>query len=187
MITNHESPIANPKSEILRDKLTVVMDLWLLRHALAEERSTSGRDEDRELTSDGLKRARAVARGLAALDPGIGLILTSPYRRARQTAEPAAEALGLGRMLRDSRALEPGSPPEEILAEVEGNEAEGVLLVGHQPHLGVLLGHLVTGGRAEIPLKKAAIARVTLEGRGSGLLRALLPAKVLEELGRPRA
>jgi phosphohistidine phosphatase len=162
------------------------MDIWLLRHAMAEERSASGRDEDRELTSDGLKRARAVARGIAALDPGIGLILTSPYRRARQTAEPAAEALGLKGSLRESRALEPNRPPEEILAEVEGLETDGVLLVGHQPHLGILLGHLVTGGRSEIPLKKAAVARVTIEGGGKGALRALLPARVLEELGRAR-
>ncbi|HMF09515.1 MAG TPA: phosphohistidine phosphatase SixA [Thermoanaerobaculia bacterium] len=162
------------------------MDVWLLRHAMAEERSSSGRDEDRELTSDGAKRARAVARGIAALDPGIGLILTSPYRRARQTAEPAAEALGLEGSLRESRALEPDRAPEEVLAEVEGLEADGVLLVGHQPHLGILLGHLVTGGRAEIPLKKAAVARVTIERPGAGALRALLPARVLEELGRGR-
>jgi phosphohistidine phosphatase len=162
------------------------MDIWLLRHAMAEERAASGRDEDRELTSDGAKRARAVARGLASLHPGIGLILTSPYRRAKQTAEPAAEALGLERALRESRALEPDRAPEEVLAELEGLETDEVLLVGHQPHLGILLGHLVTAGRAEIPLKKASVARVTIEGRGAGALRALLPARVLEELGRGR-
>jgi len=163
------------------------MDLWLLRHAMAEERSSSGRDEDRELTADGVKRARAVARGLAAMDPGIGLILTSPYTRARQTAAPAAEALGLERKVRPSRTLEPDRAPEEVLTELEGQEAEGILLVGHQPHLGILLGYLVAGGRTEIPMKKAAIARVTIEGRGRASLRALLPARVLEELGRPRS
>jgi phosphohistidine phosphatase len=162
------------------------MDLWLLRHATAEERSSSGRDEDRALTADGAKRARAVARGLAALEPGISLVLTSPYRRARQTAEPVLEALGVSRKLRESQALEPARDPEEIIAEVQAEEAESVLLVGHQPHLGALLGHLVTGGRFEIPLKKASVARVTLEGRGLGALRALLPARVLEELGRAR-
>src|SRR5262249_61945782 len=140
---------------------------WLVRHARAEDRPPSGREEDRELTAEGVKRARAVARGLAALDPGIGLILTSPYRRARETAEPAAEALGLERKLRASRALEPDRAAEEVLAELEGQEAQGVLLVGHQPHLGILLGHLVTGGRTEIPLKKAALGRGTREGRGA--------------------
>jgi phosphohistidine phosphatase len=160
------------------------MDIWLLRHAAAEDRSSSGRDEDRSLTPDGAKRARAVARGLAALEPGIVLVVSSPYKRARQTAEPVLEALGLTAKLRESKALEPSRDPKEILTEIEGTEAGGVLLVGHQPHLGALLGHLVTGGRLEMPMKKASVARITLEGHGRGELRALLPAKVLEGLGQ---
>jgi phosphohistidine phosphatase len=161
------------------------MELWLLRHAAAEDRAASGRDEDRNLTEEGAKRARAVARGLAALEPGIELVLTSPSRRARQTAEPAVEALGLEKSFRESRALEPGRDPEEILEEVEAEGRDAVLLVGHEPHLGLLLGGLVCGNPgAEIPLKKAAVARVSLEGGRRGSLKALLPAKVLEELGR---
>lgn len=160
------------------------MELWLLRHAAAEDRAASGLDEDRELTPEGAKRARAVARGLALLEPRIDLVLTSPYRRARQTADPVVEAFGLEKCFRESAALEPSADPEEILKEVEGEEGrEGILLVGHQPHLGVLLGWLVAGGRGpEIPLKKAAVARVELSGRRRGQLRALLPAPVLERI-----
>ena len=78
--------------------------------------------------------------------------------------------------------------PEEILAEVAAQEKrDGILLVGHQPHLGILLGHLLAGGRGlEIPLKKASLARVELAGRGRGQLRALLPAPVLEQIARSR-
>ena len=68
--------------------------------------------------------------------------------------------------------------------ENAAEDAEAVLLVGHMPHLGALLGHLVAGGRVEIPMKKASVARVALENRGRGVLRALLPAGVLEDLGR---
>ena len=161
------------------------MELWLLRHAAAEDRSPSGRDEDRSLTKEGAERAQAVARGLAALEPGIELVLTSPYLRARQTAEPAVEELGLEKSFRDSRALEPGSDPEEILGEAEAEGHDSVLLVGHQPHLGILLGRLVCGTPgSEIPLKKAAVARVSLEKGRRGSLKALLPAKVLEQIGR---
>lgn len=164
------------------------MDLWLLRHAEAQERAASGRDEDRVLTPEGVRRAAAVAAGLAELKPGIEVILTSPYRRARQTALPAAKALGLQKRFHDSRALEPGHAPEEILEDLEAQEGwNSVLLVGHEPHLGDLLGRLVMGGKGvSIPLKKAAVARVEVERRWSGTLRALLPAKVLEELGRAR-
>jgi len=160
------------------------MEIWLLRHAAAEDRATSGHDSDRTLTEDGHRRAREVARGLAALEPGIELILTSPFWRARQTAEPAAQALKLSGKLRETRALEPDRDPSEILDEVRAEGVEAVLLVGHEPHLGTLLGRLVAGAPGlEIPMKKAAVARVTWSGSGAGSLRALLPPKILGRLG----
>jgi phosphohistidine phosphatase len=163
------------------------MEIWLLRHAMAEENSESGRDADRALTAEGEKRARAVARGLATLEPAIELVLSSPYRRARQTAEPAARELGLLRRLRDSRALEPGRDPQEILEELRAERAAGVLLVGHEPHLGALLGRLVAGRPLlTLPLRKAAVARAEWDGTGTAELRALLPARVLERLGSGR-
>lgn len=159
------------------------MEIWLLRHAAAEDRATSGRDADRTLTEDGHKRAREVARGLAALEPGIELILTSPYPRARQTAEPAARALRLTGHLRESRALEPESDTKKILDEILAEGVGSVLLVGHEPHLGALLGRLLAGRPGlEIPMKKAAVARVSWPGSGAATLRALLPPKVLERL-----
>lgn len=159
------------------------MEIWLLRHAAAEDRASSGRDADRVLTPDGAARAKAVGRGLAVLQPGIARIVTSPYRRARQTAEAAAGALGLSAEISESSALEPEHDPEEILGEI-ASEGGDVLLVGHQPHLGALFGLLVGGKGVEIPMKKAAVARITLVGRWSGTLRAYLPPKVLELLGR---
>jgi phosphohistidine phosphatase len=159
------------------------VDIWLLRHAAAEDRSGSGRDADRALTSDGRNRAREVARGLAALEPGIERVVTSPYVRARQTAEPAAAALGLGREISESRALEPERDPEEILRELAADPRD-VLLVGHQPHLGALLGLLVGGKGVEIPMKKASIARIELTGRWAGTLKAYLPPRVLEAIAK---
>ena len=156
----------------------------MLRHAEAEERSASGQDEDRGLTAAGLEQAKTVARGIAALAPSIAVVLTSPYLRARQTAEPVAEALGLSGA-RFSRALEPGSDPEAVLSELEEAGEESVLLVGHAPSLGRLLGRLVTGSPdGDIPLSKAGAAWVSFEGlERRGRLRAFLPARVLERLG----
>jgi phosphohistidine phosphatase len=160
------------------------MEIWLLRHATAEDRSASGRDADRTLTEDGHKRAREVARGLAALEPGIELMLTSPFARARQTAEPVARALKLASRLRETAALEPDADPEDVLAEIRAEKSQSVLLVGHEPHMGSLLGRLVAGrpGLA-IPMKKAAVARLSWEGSGPATLRALLPARVLSRIG----
>ena len=156
----------------------------MLRHAEAEERAASGQDEDRGLTAAGLAQAKAVARGIAAVAPAVKVILTSPYLRARQTAAPVAEALGLSG-IRSSRALEPGSDPEAILAELEDAGEESVLLVGHAPSLGRLLGRLVTGSPdGDIPMSKADAACVSFEEfEQRGRLRAFLPARVLERLG----
>ena len=163
------------------------MEIWLLRHAVAEESSESGRDSDRALTPEGEKRAKAVARGLAALEPDVDRVLTSPHRRARQTAEPAARELGLEKALAESRALEPGRDPQEILEEIRSEKASGWLLVGHEPHLGARLGRLVAGRPLlTIPLKKAAVARLDWDGTGPAELRAILPARILEKLGAGR-
>ena len=160
------------------------MEIWLLRHAAAEDRSSSGRDADRTLTDDGHRRAREVARGLAVLEPGIELVLTSPFARARQTAEPAARALKLSDRLRETAALEPGRDPEEVLGEVRSEGVGSVLLVGHEPHLGALLGRLVFGRPGvAMPMKKAAVARLEWEGSGPASLRALLPARILALVG----
>jgi phosphohistidine phosphatase len=159
------------------------VEVWLLRHAEAQDRAPSGRDADRSLTEEGAERARRVARGLSALKPSIDAVWSSPYRRARQTAEPAARELGIE--LSETRALEPDRDPGEVLEELRHGGAESVLLVGHEPHMGALLGRLVAGpdGPA-VPMKKAAVARLVWDGRGRAALRALLPPKVLEALGR---
>lgn len=163
------------------------MELWLLRHAEAEERSASGRDEDRRLTDSGLKQAEAAGRGIAAASKGISLVLTSPYRRAWQTAEAAARALGI-EALRSTRALEPDRDPDEVLSLIREKGEDAVLLVGHAPLLGHLLGRLVSGDSdADVPLSKASAAWLTLgENVRRARLRALLPAKILERLARRR-
>ena len=159
------------------------MDVWILRHAKAEESAASGRDEDRALTRGGTRRAAAVARGLAALEPGIEAILTSPYRRARETAGPAAHALGIAKVI-DSRSLEPERDPTEVARELEGGDWRAALLVGHEPLLGAIVAFLVFGDpRRPIPLRKASVAHVSWTPGGRGTLEALYPADALVRLG----
>jgi phosphohistidine phosphatase len=159
------------------------MEIWILRHAMAEERATSGRDADRALTPEGVKRAERVARGLSRLEPELDWVMTSPYRRAKETAAPAARALKLEKKTRETAALEPGADPEDILQELRAARVRGALLVGHQPHLGFLVSRLLSGRpNVEVPLKKASLVWVSWEGGETGELRALIPPKILEGL-----
>lgn len=159
------------------------MDVWLLRHADAEERSPSGRDEDRSLTRDGAERAAAVGRGLARLAPRITVVWSSPYRRALQTARAVAAALGAE--VTELAALAPGGAAEDVVGELAAARHSAALLVGHEPLLGAAIGLLVHGDeRRDVPMRKAALAHVAWDPGGDGTLEALLPPEVTERLGR---
>ena len=125
------------------------MEIWLLRHAAAVDRAPSGRDADRTLTEDGHKRAREVARGLARLEPGIELILTSPYSRAKQTAEPFLRLCSPLAEFSAIRGLQPTDPPGLIRDLVAGEHGD-VMLVGHMPNLPRVLTLLVTGDESSL-------------------------------------
>ncbi len=164
------------------------MEIWILRHAKAEEGGPDTPDEERALTPGARKRMRAAARTIARLEPKFDAILTSPLRRARQTAEPVARALDQREDLIETDALSPGADPQEILREIEKRRMKRVLLVGHMPHLGRLLGYLLTGrSNAHMEMKKGALARIEFERatpKPPGTLTLLLTDKALAERSR---
>ena len=80
--------------------------IYIVRHAIAAERGEKYPDDaKRPLTHDGIARMRQAVRGFSTLEPGIDLVLTSPYVRARQTAEPVVKVLRLSGKLRETQAL----------------------------------------------------------------------------------
>jgi phosphohistidine phosphatase len=166
------------------------MLIHLLRHAEAEDVSPSGRDGDRRLTEAGRKRMKSVAKAIARMDPEYDAVLVSPLVRSGETARPVVEACGFDGDVAETRSLLPNADPEEILKELARLGAERVLLVGHQPHFGRLLGRLVIGRRdVEIPMKKAGLAEVETEddpSLGRAELKFYLPPRLLEELGGRR-
>jgi phosphohistidine phosphatase len=161
------------------------MEIWVLRHAKAEEGGPGMPDEERALTPGARERMRSAARAIAHLEPKLDAILTSPLVRARQTAEPVARALSLQDALIESEALLPEADPKEILREIEKRRLDRVLVVGHMPHLGRLLGYLLTGSsNAMIDIKKGALARIEFGGKTPkppGTLTLLLTSKALAD------
>ena len=70
------------------------MILYVLRHAIAEERALwKGSESDRPLTKDGVKKMKRIAEGMKTLEVHVDWILTSPFRRAYDTARIAAKTL----------------------------------------------------------------------------------------------
>jgi len=162
------------------------MLLHVLRHAEAEALSPSGLDADRALTAAGTKRMKAVARAIARMEPGFDAVLASPLLRARQTAEPVVAACRYEEELRVTESLLPGSDPEAILEEIEAGGWSSVLVVGHEPHVGRLVGRLISGRRdVEVPMKRAALAIFEIDpqlGDARAELKAFLPPRLLERL-----
>jgi phosphohistidine phosphatase len=133
------------------------MLLFLIRHAHAEKGDP---DDLRPLSERGRDEARAVARQLAEHDTAPALVLTSPLLRARQTAEPIAQAADAE--LRVDERIAPGLTPDLLLTTL-GDEEGPVAVVGHQPDFSEIAFALTgsdpgfpTGGVAEIVVEKGS-------------------------------
>jgi len=158
------------------------VELYILRHGIAEEGIAGQPDSERALTSEGRKKLRSILRSAAAAGVSPSLIVTSPYRRAVQTAQLAAEVLGYGGELLRTKALVPGSTPQAVWEEVRiYRDAGQVLLSGHEPLLSATTGFLLGTPSLEIEFKKGSMARVDIVRFGPaphGVLKWLLAPKV---------
>lgn len=140
------------------------MELYFLRHGQAGERSEwRGPDEERPLTEAGKAQTAREATGLAKLGFKPDLILTSPLVRARQTAEIAAQGLGVPERITLDERLGPGFDLKDLRQIVsEHNGPEKLVLVGHEPDFSDVVGRLI--GDAKVVMKKGGLAAVELTG-----------------------
>ncbi len=154
------------------------MNLYLLRHGLAVEPGSQNlaRDSHRPLTPKGKRKVWESAQGMVALDLSVDRILSSPYLRARQTAEIVAEVLKARRRLDFSDTLAPGGSRKkliELLSDLK-SPADEVLLVGHEPYLSELIALLVAGQTGlSVVMKKGALCKLSTGSLQAGRCAAL--------------
>jgi len=156
------------------------MKLYLLRHGVAEERRLDLPDHERHLTAEGIAEMRAVAAGLRRLKLKVDLILTSPFPRARETAEIVAEALEMADRLREDARLAPGCRLGDLQLIIESHPQAGrLMIVGHESDFSIMAGQLVGG--AAIDLKKGGLIRLETDRiePGRGVLEWLLTPGIL--------
>ena len=164
------------------------MDLYLLRHAIAVERVSANPADDsqRPLTPEGMEKMRQGARGIKALELSFDLVLSSPYLRARETAEIVMKDVGIkNNSLMLTENLTPDASFEGIVREinVHSPKPRSILLVGHEPHLSGLVSFLLTDGQGiAIDFKKGGLCPLSAPktlAAGSAALRWLLtPAQL---------
>lgn len=163
------------------------MELYLIRHGIAEERTPSIKDEERVLTKEGRQKTEKVAQRLVKLDLHFDLILTSPLARAQQTAEILIQA-GLSEEMEESHHLAPEGNIHNWLKDwLEPRnypQNTQIALVGHEPCLSEWAEILLWGeAKASLVLKKAGMIGIKLPEIGSPLGRSqmywLTPPKYL--------
>ncbi len=150
------------------------MDLILWRHAEAEDGLP---DKNRSLTAKGEKQARAMAAWLRAHLPKEAKVLSSPARRAVQTASALTEHPQI------VRGLDVGASPAAVLAAAGWPDNGTVVVVGHQPTLGRLAALLLAGEEQDWSIKKGAIWWFTNRVRqetSQTVLRAVLAPDLLQ-------
>jgi phosphohistidine phosphatase len=121
------------------------MKLYLMQHALAYPTEENA---ERPLSPTGIDQAKAAGRGIKRLGLGFDLIVTSPKRRAQQTAALIAEAVRYpySDILTTETALPDRAPQELLDLLLKEPDAGHILIVGHLPQLAKLAGELMGGG-----------------------------------------
>ena len=165
------------------------MNLYLIRHAIAVDEGDPeyAQDSLRPLTEKGRKKMRQIARGLRALGAEFDLIVSSPYVRARETAEILSDVFNMDEILL-SENLVPGGDPDQLIAEVnEKYKADSIALVGHQPLLSALVSELAADqGMIDITFKKGGVCRLSADNllhHRKATLEWMLTPGILVDIG----
>ncbi len=160
------------------------MNVYLLRHASAGNRRTNPiTDRKRGLDKEGKQQCILVGNYLNATKVHFDAVVSSPLKRALQTASLVATETGFEGRVEKDEALAPAGTFlafEEILRRHAG--MENILVVGHNPNLSQFLGAMICSPhRASVRLRKGSLARLDATRRPAQLL-SLIEPRVLRQL-----
>ncbi len=166
--------------------------IYLVRHGIAGIAPAGMSDNDRALTPDGKVKIRRMAAGLKRLGVAPDVVLSSPLRRAEQTAAVMTKTLARQLRVEIYPLLAPGHEAAEVLRGLRPHRAaRELVMVGHQPDLGQLASYLLTrsSNLVALPFKKGGVAAIqvaTIPPRASGVLMWFMTPKQLRAVGARR-
>ena len=157
------------------------MIVYFVRHASAgSHKADPKKDEKRALDENGIQQCGLMGRTLAALDVHVDATITSPLKRAAQTAALVANEIGYEGKLSLDSSLRPESSFEEFRKLLERfRDRDAVMVVGHNPNLSEFLAKLLgarSGGSVE--LKKGAVAKIDFDQKRAALEWCISPRLV---------
>jgi phosphohistidine phosphatase len=165
------------------------MKLYLIRHSNAVELSAEDFEDDsqRPLTEKGCEKMEQITAALKELGLKPDLIVSSPYARARETAEILAKGLKFKNEIEFNEALIPMGDVDSLIGEINEKYAvDELVLVGHEPNLSTLIGTLTVGNAdMAITMKKGGVCCLLaddLRVQRKASLEWLLTPKILSAL-----
>jgi len=156
------------------------MDLYLIRHADAKPLGDDGirSDEERPLTDKGRDQSKTLAAILQKKGVQLGLVVSSPLLRARQTAEGMlSHWKNTPPALTECDEVSPGGKPRKLSRFLRGQPAEAIAVVGHIPGIVEYAAWLIGSKKAQLDLAKAGVAHIVCPDgprKGEGTLQWLV-------------
>ena len=174
------------------------MDMFILRHGEAGKILTRGnsKDSERALTVAGQKEIGEIASSLKELGITFDLIISSPLKRAHQTAAIVAKILKKEKKMQDWNELKPEGNKQELYYKLttstQFKQYSSIIVVGHEPYLTDVISDIISDGKGEggghIVLKKAGLARIGITSftpsNLHGELKWLLTPRHLKYMGK---
>jgi len=173
------------------------MDIFILRHGEAGKKLTTGnnKDSERPLTAAGQKEVAEIANSFKELEIRFDFIISSPLKRAHQTAAVVAKTLKKQKKMQDWNELKPEGNKQDLYRKLSSStqfkQYSSVLIVGHEPYLTDMISDIISdgkGGSGHIVLKKAGLARIGITSftppNLHGELKWLLTPKHLKNMGK---
>jgi phosphohistidine phosphatase len=161
------------------------MFLYFLRHASAGQRmSDAKKDEKRGLDKDGIEQCGYIGRALASMGVQVDVMISSPLKRATQTASLVGNEMGHEGKLLVETALRPEATFADFQKMLEKYaRQDSMMVVGHNPNLREFLGRIIAdnGCEAVVDMKKGAVAKVELR-RNAGSLSWCITPRILRVL-----
>lgn len=155
------------------------MLLYLLRHADADTPAAS--DDARTLSEKGQAQAEKVARFCEAHEMHLSLVLTSPVRRAHETAQIVSAKMRAEMIIAPWLAC--GMHPASALEELSAYRSQGsVMLIGHEPDFSQFAAHLIgLPTNTALHVRKASLTLIGLDffRPSAGRLEFSIPCKLM--------
>ena len=163
------------------------MTVLILRHGQAEPRGPEIADSDRKLTRKGVRDVHRVMELARKAGVRIDAVLTSPLRRAVETAAIAAQVLDPEIGIVETASLLPDGAIPLLMKELRAYaDKDSILLVGHEPQLSALAAHLLGCFNLQVRLKKGALLRIDIRlvtGESQGELCWTITPRLARSVG----